>query len=203
LRVRVTRKIIQLLTTLLIATLNKILENNQGSRNLLQQHAGKSFMLNIIGFNLRAKIECDGLFSAPLNDNYTVTINIPLNAATYLVNQDKLAVFKSISFKGDKHFGRKILEILSNLHSTGIYVTKSPAMTFVINQLNTIFSWLREHIKLVVTNASTSITEYLLYETEDIAERYEIAKFCNEVDELRNRVDVLTQRLNLLAVKSS
>ena len=47
-------------------------------------------------------------------------------------------------------------------------------------------------------NAVTSIKEYLLYETEDLITHHEMKDFCQAVDELNNRVDILKARINLL-----
>ena len=43
---------------------------------------------------------------------------------------------------------------------------------------------------------ATSISEYLLYETKDIVNKFAIEDFCNQVDELKSRVEILIKRIN-------
>jgi ubiquinone biosynthesis protein UbiJ len=185
----------------LLITLNKILSHNQGSLSHLKKYQGKSFTLNVAGINLAATIDSDGLLIPSGSKDYSVTILVPLATATYLLDQDKLEAFKKIIFTGDKHFGRDLLEILSNLHLAGIYEMQLPFGNFLLKQLSAILIRLKITLKLLAKNATTSVAEYLLYESEDIAERYEIEQFCNDVDELKSQLDRLTQRINLLATK--
>ena len=185
-----------MINTLTLKLINKILESNQGSRKLLIRDSGKSFKINLAGFCICSKIDIDGYLISPDDEKFTVIINIPLDASTYLVNQDKLAVYKKINFAGDTKFGRKLLEIIANLHLSGIYSTvNSPLALAALNQISNLIKIIQESLGLMLNNATSSIKEYLLYETEDLITQYENTKFCDAVDSLRADVDRLEQKI--------
>ncbi len=185
----------------MLFVLNKTLSNNESSLNSLKQHIYKSFKINFLGLSLSAVINQDGVLSRYSETEFTVIINIPITASTYLINQNKIDLFKQLTFIGDKKFGRELLEILSKLNSYGLFSTQSSFANILVNQLINLIKMIIAQIKLTSTNASQSISQYLLYETEDIADKYEIDKFCNAVDDVKARVELLNQRINLLVTK--
>lgn len=177
-----------LLNGLSIKLFNKLLETNSGSRKRLSKYAEKSFCLMIMGFNLMACIDNNGDLSQLISDNYDVSIQIPLDSATYLVMPDKLDIYKKIKFSGDIAMGRELLEILTNLHFSGLYnVSNSPFMLILINKIHSILDMLKEQVKLMYNNTTLSIKEYLLYESEDLVTQFEHDTFCNNVDDIRER----------------
>lgn len=178
---------------------NKILSSNEGSLNILRKYHGKSFKLNLIGFHFSGLIEADGLITKPVDETYTVEITIPLSTASYLIHQDRLATYKEITFHGDQAFGRELLEILSNLHFSGVYSNASPVTLLFVNQFSKAIQAIKNNLSLIQSNVGTSVSEYLLYETEDLVTHYELEEFCNAVDELNSRTDRLTARINLLS----
>ena len=182
-----------------LSLLNKILEHNEGSINLLKHYHGKSFKLNLVGISIAALITDSGLLQvADESTEFNVDVFIPPTTASYLVNQDKLDAFKKISFHGDIEFGRAILEIMANLHLSGLYTNTSPAAGLMLSQLGKVINMLKEQMLLVGQNSSNSVSEYLLYESEDIVTRYEIQDFCDNVDDLNNRLNLINQRINNL-----
>ena len=177
--------------------LNKTLEFNEGSRNRLKAYTGKSFQIRLPLLSLDAGISASGLLESA--GTITATIDIPFTAANYLIDKDKLAVFKQIIFSGDVVLGREILEILSGLKFTaGFYSNTDPLSMLVISKFVSVFTILKNQIKLLSYNATNSISEYLLYESEDLVTQYEMEDFCNNVDDLSTRTDRLNAKINLL-----
>jgi len=190
-----------MINTIAIKLINKTLETNQGSRKLLTNDSGKSFKINLVGFGVAGKLDIDGFIIAPDDKEFNVIINIPIDASTYLINNDKLAVYKKINFTGDTKFGRKLLEIIANLHLSGIYSkVDSPLALAALNQISNLIKMVRESGKLMLNNATTSIKEYLLYETADLITKHENTKFCDAVDHLRADVDRLEQKITNLSL---
>lgn len=177
---------------------NKLLSINPACQNLLKKNIGKSFTIQLVGIRLNALIDSDGSLINPIHNTYDTIINIPIQSTTYLINQDKLATFKSITIAGNKNFGRALLETFAKLNLNGIYANKSPISGFLIIQLENIFNLIKNQMKLMNNNATHSISEYLLYESQDIATKYEIEKFCDEVDSLRSKTDRLTLQIKRL-----
>ena len=186
-----------------IAIINRILHSNEGSVRLLQQHYGKSFVITMPFLSLHAQIDSDGLLIPPTgHETSTVVISIPLATATYLIDRDKLATFKHITCTGDADFGRKLLEIFSNLNIAAFYGNESPTTLYAIAKLRTIITIFKQTISLLAHNASQSVVEYLLYETEDLITQYEMDEFCSGVDDLTERVNRLNAQINLFIKRS-
>ncbi len=188
-------------TSLLLSLLNKILYYNESSLNLLTKHASKSFDLNAIGVSIKALINHNGMF-IPLEKMVepTVRIIIPLSTATYLVDNDKLTAFRKILFDGDITFGRELLEIFSNLHLDGVYAKTSPFNGMILSKLEQILIQIKQQLGLMTANSTNSVKEYLLYETEDLVTQHEMKDFCDSIDELSDRTNILQQQINLLSV---
>jgi ubiquinone biosynthesis protein UbiJ len=185
-----------MINNLAIKLINKILDSNQGSRKLLIHNSGKSFKINLVGFSVAGKIDIDGYIISPDDKEFTVIINIPLDASTYLVDKDKIAIYKKIGFAGDTKFGRKLLEIIANLHLSGIYSqVNSPLALAALNQINNLIKIIQEFLGLMLNNATSSVKEYLLYETGDLITQHENTQFCDAVDDLRSDVDRLEQKI--------
>ena len=177
---------------------NKVMLLNESSIIKLKMHQGKSFQITLLGISFEALIDVDGSLIKPSSPNHTVKILAPLSLATYLINQDQLNAFSQIKFIGDNSFGRELLEILSNLQLSAIYKENSLERSLILNKINQIIQFSKNNLHLLHCNISKSISEYLLYETEDLVTHYEIDEFCDEVDHLGNRVDILKARINLL-----
>ena len=183
---------------LILILLNKVLLANESSQKLLTKNQGKSFRLVLPVFSISAIINANGLLDIHTKDEFSSTITIPTSIISPLINQDKLALIKEIDISGDKNFGLFILETLSKLNWNIIDQDKIPGGRIVIGTLSTFFNNLKSQLQLVAGNAVTSIKEYLLYETEDLITHHEMKDFCQAVDELNNRVDILKARINLL-----
>lgn len=187
-----------------LSLFNKILEHNEGSVNLLKHYSDKSFKLNLAGMSITALIAQNGLLqTTDESDEFDVDVFIPAATASYLLNQDKLDAFKKISFHGDIEFGRALLEIMANLHLSGLYANASPSAGLMLSQIGKVINMLKEQMLLVGQNSSNSVTEYLLYESEDIVTRYEIQDFCDNVDDLNNRLNLINQRINNLLIAAT
>ncbi len=182
------------MTKTILLLLNKVLTSNASSQHLLAKYYNKSFRIIFPVFSISAVVEKNGSLGLYEQNEVDSTIKIPLSSLNYLINQDKLAIIKQIEINGDKNFGLFLLELLSKLNWNIIDHDKIPGSKILVN----FFIKLNEQLQLVATNAAHSITEYLLYETEDLVTQYEMNDFCREVDELNNRADILKARINLL-----
>lgn len=185
-----------LFNPLAIKLLNIILSTNSGSRDLLAKYQGMTFKLMFPGFNISAQCDIDGYFIVYNLANYDVIINIPLDSATFLIDKDKLAVYKKISFNGNTGFGRELLEILSKLHLDGIYTKiNSPLILLALNKFTDLIKVINNYLKFFASNGSNTLKEYLMYETEDIITRFENDQFCDNVDELKSKIEHLEQQI--------
>ena len=185
-----------LFNPLAIKLINIILSDNPGSRELLAKQQGKAFKLIFPGFGISAVCDIDGYLITHDVVNYDVIIKIPLDSAAFLIDKDKLAVYKKISFNGDTNFGRGLLEIFSKLHLDGIYTkVNSPLMLMVLNKFTDLVKITTNYLKFLANNSGNTLKEYLRYETQDIVTRLENDQFCNNVDELQSLSEFLEQQI--------
>jgi ubiquinone biosynthesis protein UbiJ len=189
-----------LLNPLALKLVNLVLISNTGSRELLGTYYGKTFKLIFPGFSLSAKCDLDGYLINNYNEiNYDVVINIPIASATFLIDQDKLAVYKKITFTGDANFGHELLEILSKLHLDGIYTqVNSPLKLMLLNKFTGLIKAVGIYIMQLGIGSSNTLKEYLMYETQDIITHFEHEEFCNNVDNIRARSEQLEQQIKEL-----
>lgn len=187
---------------ILITIFNKLLDLNSGSRNELRKYNGKSFILNIIGLKLKARINEDGLLSDCddlSNEKIDAAIIIPMSIAPFLITQDKLELFRQIKIIGDNSFATNFLEILSKLNFTGIYAKVSPINGVLLKQLENILISIKNYFSHINSNMSRSFSEYMVYETGDIVNKHKIEQFCTNVDELKARTTLLEKKIKAYA----
>lgn len=191
-----------LINNLIIKLLNNILINNQGSLNLLKKFNQQSFSISAIGlFKINAIIQEDGLLKDIDTTDYTTYISIPLSISTYLLDNKQIEAIKNINIQGNKEFGMNILNIFSNLQLEYNISSSSFANSIIFNILKNFINTIKSSIGIFIQNTGQSITEYIQYETQDIVSYYEIEQFCNNVDELKEKTELLLKRFNLLDKK--
>ncbi|MBY0380278.1 MAG: hypothetical protein K2P99_07765 [Burkholderiales bacterium] len=183
---------------------NRVLEENQGSIVLLKQYKGQSFYIDTAGFISFGALITDAGFLDKIVDKNTVAVRVTIypTIATSLLDNNPTELIKHISFDGDKEFGIKLLEVFSNLQLTdSLFKTQSLSLTIIFDMLRKFITLLSGTLKLITHNASISIAEYLQYETMDVVCRAEVDNFCNSVDILREKTDLLIKRAELLGVE--
>ena len=185
-----------MLNDVLILLFNKILVLNSSSRERLKCCGGKRFVLDVVGLRLKAQINLDGLLIACNNEDETdATIIIPATIASSLIDKDQIEMFRKIKINGDTNFATQFLEILSKLNFDGIYAKISPLQGVALQQIENALRAVTNYFIRINTNTATSISEYLLYETRDIVNKFKVNDFCNMVDDLKTRTDLLDQRI--------
>ena len=176
--------------------INKILSNNESSLQLLQQYCNKSFSINVASIlNISAIITHDGYLSYIGNTEFTTSVEIPVSIASSLIMNEQLKAIKHLQIHGDKQFALAILKILSNLHLEITPKTHSISAIMLQNTLDKFIKIIKNTLFLILNNAGQSTSEYLQFETMDIVNTYEIEKFCNDVDELKARVELFEKKL--------
>ncbi|MFN8770746.1 MAG: hypothetical protein ACK5Z5_05795 [Neisseriaceae bacterium] len=186
----------------ILPLINKILANNQGSLKLLQRYSNNSFTISLLGLiNFSATIAENGFLNTLDEiDNITTHIKINPEIARSLVNNNKIEMLKYITISEDKQFGVELLKILSNLQIIeALTYTESLPLSIIIDILRKSLAIIKNNISLITQNIAQSVTEYLQYETTDIVNKYEIEQYCNQVDDLREKADIITKRINLLS----
>lgn len=197
---RLQKMLNKIISKTIIDLLNFTLKDNLGSVELFKNHANKSLVIKMIGVDFAFLITADGLFSNIINSQqpFDVEIYIPISIISYAIDHDQIKAFQKIQMVGDNALGRNILEVLSNLHFSGLYKTTNPLAGMAIRQFISLLNAFKSQILLMGGNFGHSIAEYLQYEKHLIVSNYEIINFCDDVDELKSRTELLIKRFELL-----
>lgn len=191
-----------MLNNLAIKAINLLLQANPRTQEELKQYATKVVGLNLPFLSLQFIISSDGSLE-PENANTDCIINIPLSSASHLIHEDEVKTFKSLQIEGDKTLAKNLLATLATIETTKIlYLHQNPILSIFANKLEQLIEHLVSYAKLVSHNAGLSTSQYIQYEAEAIADKYQIEEFCNQVDELRERCDLLTKRVERLTSSS-
>lgn len=188
---------------LLCKTLNLILKDNIGSRKILEEYIGYSFSIIMLGFSMHSQIITDG-FITPTDSGTkpTCTIKIPISVASTLISKDKISAIKIIEITGDTSFAHKLLEVLSQLHLSGVYLNQPPAVRAILRPLHQLAKYCHAQFKQISQNHAHSISEYLLYEKQTIVTSHEIEEFCQDVDKVKARTELINQKIKLLLLQA-
>ena len=186
----------------IINTINKVLKTNTSALNRLQPYASCTWSLKTNFMTIRGLICANGELAPSNNTTTDCTMQIPFSIIPTLMSQDKILIFKQITIIGNTKLAKIILETLSELHFDGIMYQPQNQITSVISyKLNLIITQIRKYLRLITTNASTSISDYLIYENQTLISTFETENFCQDVYKLTNDVERLMQKINNLRLQ--
>lgn len=187
-----------MLNTFAIKALNLLLQANPNTQTQLQKYATKIINLDLPFISVQFIIAADGTFEAE-SVTPDCTIRIPLAASSHLIHQDEVKTYRTLEITGDKELGKNLLTILASINTTKVlYLSQNPVLNIFANKLEQLIESIVSYAKLVANNATLSTSQYLQYEVSVIANKYEVEEYCTQVDELRERCDLLTAKINKL-----
>lgn len=184
-----------MLNSLAIKAINLLLKANPKTKDELQKYATKVIGLDLPFLSLQFIIAADGSLE-PETSTTDCVITIPLSSASHAIHQDDVKTFKTLQITGDKVLAKNLLATLAAIETTKIlYLQQNPLLNMFAAKLEQLIEQLVSYAKLVSHNAGLSTSQYLQYETNAIADKYQIEDFCTEVDNLRERCDLLAKRV--------
>jgi ubiquinone biosynthesis protein UbiJ len=179
----------------LATALNSLLDAQPGALSRLQRHAGKVVRLNLPLLPLNLALDEAGRFSPASDDaEAALTLTPALSALPMLLNGGKLADLFRV--EGDGLFASDISGALADFDwvlALRPYLGDIAASR-VDQFLSGFLAWRQE----AHDNAGRNLAEYAVYEQAMLAEPHAARAFVGEVDALREDVDRLAVRLNLL-----
>lgn len=191
-----------MLNNLAIKALNLLLQANPNSQNILKKYATKIVALNLPLLSITLIIAADGSLEAETTEP-DCSITIPLASASHFIHQDEVKTFKNLQIEGNRDLAKNILEAFATIEvSKVLYLQQNPVLSMFAVRLEQIIQQLVSYAKLVSHNASLSTSQYLQYETEVIADKYEVEEFCNQVDDVRSRYTLLAKRVERITAQS-
>lgn len=187
-----------MLNTLAINALNLLLKANPHTCTQLQKLATKVIELKLPLLTLNFIIAPDGTLEAE-NSSPDCSITIPLASASHLIHQDQLQTFKTLQIKGDKTLATTLLTYLASLDASKVlYLHDSPIIGIFAVKLEALLQNIIVYAKLVSRNAGLSSSQYIQYEANLISDKYALQQFYSDVDNLKERCDLLGKRVERL-----
>ena len=187
-----------MLNTLAIKALNLLLKANPTTRGQLQKLATKVIELKLPFLNLNFIIAPDGMLESE-ESAADCSITIPLASASHLIHQDQLQTFKTLQIEGDKTLAKNLLSSLATLDaSKTLYLHNSPFLGIFAVKLEQFLKIIIEYAQLVSHNATLSTSQYVQYEVDLISDKYILEQFYTDVDDLKERCDLLGKRVERL-----
>ncbi len=183
-----------IIAKLIAKLLNLHLEANPEVRKLLQKISGKLIRLNLPLAGITFLITPEGLLN-PEEEEPDCQITITPAAASHLLHQDKLQTYRHITIDGQRAIGQQFLTALAQINITNVLYQHNSQLLGVMaviveKQLTQLISYLQ----LLRDNSSYSLGKYLQFETALVSDKFILEKFYRDVDELRDRVELLTKR---------
>lgn len=183
-----------IIATLIAKLLNLHLEANPQVRELLQKIAGKLIRLNLPLAGITFLITPEGLL-APEEEEPDCQITITAAATSHLLHQDKLQTYRHITFDGQRTIGQQFLTALAQINITNVlYQHNSQVLGIMALVVEKQLTQLINYLQLIRDNSSYSLGKYLQFETELVSDKFTLEKFYRDVDDLRDRVELLTKR---------
>lgn len=182
--------------------INKIIAQNNQLRKQLQMLSTKTISLKLSELSFQILIQANGLVSVNRSLDPDCIIHISSNniiqqiTSTTAATQDML---QELKISGDINLAKSFLECLAmiNLQEL-IYLPQSNLYGIIAVRIESIVIQIIQYAKLIISNSSYSLSEYLKYESEFLVDKREIDRSNNEINHLNLAYIELTKRANRL-----
>ncbi|MBL8482664.1 MAG: SCP2 sterol-binding domain-containing protein [Rhodocyclaceae bacterium] len=186
--------------TVAAGALNHLLDHSPGLRDKLKPHAGKQVRLVCSPLVQVFCIADDGSVFTPAEGTPDVHISLPPDAALQMA-VDSEAALRRARVEGDAALAETFGFVLRNLHwdvaEDLSRVVGDVAAERIVRTGQGVAAWQRDLARRVADNAA----EYLAYEANLLVRPASMREWCDAVDDARDAVARLEQRLQLLERK--
>lgn len=181
--------------------LNHLLAQSGWAPQRLVRFAGKTARFNIAPFSFAYTIQPDGLLLMAGHDTSAdVTCNIAPSLLPRLALQDE-AAFAQIDSSGDAALLAEIFYLSRHLRWDAAEDISHVAGDVAAERLLRLAKSTQQKVRDNALHLAQALTEYWTEEHPLLAKRAHIAVFVNQVDQLRDDLARLEQRVNRLSKK--
>lgn len=183
--------------TLLASGLNRLFAQTPGARDLLAKHAGRTLALDLAVFRANLQVEESGGLHASPETSADATIYLTPDVLARLPVQGKDALL-NLRTEGDKELASALngaflqMDIDAEAELSRVF---GPIIGFRLAEAGRSF---RDWAKQATEDTARALAEYAVEESPVLANRVEVARFIQEVDQLKEDVSQLEGRLNRL-----
>jgi ubiquinone biosynthesis accessory factor UbiJ len=188
----------QLVNQAAAAMLNRMLAREAWARDKLVPFAGRAARIEALPFTLLLKIADDGTMVAHDTGEPSVTIGLSLSSLPLALLEPSRAL-QDVRLVGDAEFAQALSFVLQNLRpepeeELSRFIGDAAAVRLVA-MLRTSASHWRQLAERMLENTA----HYVVAENPMVIGRDEAAEFASEVNRLRDDVERLEKRFDLLA----
>jgi ubiquinone biosynthesis accessory factor UbiJ len=188
---------------LVVPAINRLLRTNSWTAGKLGPHAHKTALLISALFELRLMVlETGEVATAPRDAQPDVTINMS-PAAVLRATADRESAWRDAQISGDTEFAGAIDYIRRNIRwdfeEDLSRIVGDIAAHRMVEGVRELDRWGRD----AVLNLGRAFAEYATYERPLVASARAIEEFNRDVDEMRDAVERLEKRFELLIRKTS
>lgn len=183
----------------MVYLLNLFITTNSGVQLKLKNLANKVIGLHFGNIKFELLITDNGDVKTT-NLAHDCTIYFPLAIISHLIHKDAIRTLRTIKITGNNKLAIEFLDIITKLNPTNfLYTNNSQLLNLGGFYTEKLVKSFVDYANLVVNNFTTSGSRYIQYEKNFITDKYQITEFCNQVDEIKDRYQLLLKRVQKLA----
>lgn len=192
-----------MLASALRLPINHLLRAAPWALATLKPFAGKRFRIELPGLSLSFAIAADGqLESAGPNDVEDVRLKLSLGLLTRILADDRSA-WREVSADGEAEFAQALAQVAQNLNWEAEEDLSRLVGDVLAHRIaggaRTLGRWQHQ----AVSNFTLALQEYFTEEQPLIAKRRDVENFVRQVDELRDAIARVEQRVERLYASRS
>jgi len=191
-----------MLHSLSLPVINQALRDDPWAASRLAAFAGSSLRFSMADKPLvHYTIEPDGLLAAHQvfgDDEPTLSIDLPANAASLLVSQGRKGVIKAAKIRGNIDLANAINEVMDQIRPDPEAFLASKIGDIAAHRAVGLFFAFKQGAEELATRLKDQFTEHVAEGQSVIVPTPEVHVFMDDVDRLRNDVARLQQRVDRL-----
>jgi len=192
-----------MLDTLSLPLINRALRDDPWAAGRLANFAGASLRITLADHTLlRYSIEPDGLLAAHQvfgQDEPTLWIELPANAAALLVSHGRKGVIKAAKIRGNVELANTLNEVMDQIRPDPEAFLATKIGDIAAHRTMTLLTALKDGAEQLATRLKDQFTEHVAEGHSVIVPSPEIRQFITGVDQLRNDVARLEQRVQKIS----
>lgn len=183
-----------MLHSVLIATLNHLLQGADWARNRLRPFIGRAVRFDVPPLQVALQLDVDGYFIAHEGELTDVVIRLPADTPVLLMHGlDR--VMASAHVEGNAEFATELSFVLRHLRWDAEEDISRVLGDILAHRLIQGFHQLASWQRQAAANLQGNIAEYLVHENPIVVSRTEFARFHDEIGSLTGDLDRIEARL--------
>ena len=188
-----------MLHSLSLPVINRALRDDPWATRQLAGFAGASLRITLADRTLlRYSIEPDGLLAAHQvfgQDEPTLSIELPANAAALLVSHGRKGVIKAAKIRGNVELANTLNEVMDQIRPDPEAFLASKVGDIAAHRAMIMMSAIKQGAEQLMMRLKDQFSEHVAEGQSVIVPNPEIRQFVADVDQLRNDVARLEQRV--------